>query len=295
MLIKSLMYPKAYFTDELYNSVHNFFIELNKNNDSHISWNWARFEWMYGHPDFDIENSNKIALWIDHNKVVGIATYDMYFGEGFVANLSGYEFIFSKAAEYAYKELKDDNGLGVSINDENAQEIALITNLGFKKVEQSETVLVKELDSELSIDLPDGFSFCEVDYYSMDRKELEWFFYQGFDHGNNRDEFNKLTFKECNHRPHFDKRLSIGVKDKNGMLVAHCCVWYLPETDYAYVEPVCVLPNYRKKGLGKIVVYKALRVAKEMGAKKAYVISDKEFYKKLGFSKKYHYSFYWKK
>ena len=77
--------------------------------------------------------------------------------------------------------------------------------------------------------------------------------------------------------------------------------WPLPQlgmtkkVDYAYVEPVCVIPAYRKMGLGKAAVYQAINHARVLGAKRAIVISDQEFYKRLGFVKKNHYSFYWKK
>ena len=44
-----------------YDAVCDFLIEMNRNNDLHINWNWARFEWMYEHSGFDkslISNSN---------------------------------------------------------------------------------------------------------------------------------------------------------------------------------------------------------------------------------------------
>ena len=51
----------------------------------------------------------------------------------------------------------------------------------------------------------------------------------------------------------------------------------------------------RGKGIAKAVIYEALNRAKDLGAKKAYVISDMDFYGKLGFEKEYRFSFYWKK
>ena len=34
------------YTKKDYNAVCDFLIELNRNDNSHINWNWARFEWM---------------------------------------------------------------------------------------------------------------------------------------------------------------------------------------------------------------------------------------------------------
>jgi tRNA A-37 threonylcarbamoyl transferase component Bud32 len=77
--------------------------------------------------------------------------------------------------------------------------------------------------------------------------------------------------------------------------VASASTWYNPVTDYAYLEPVCVIPPYRKLGLGKAVVYYAMNQARKLGAKRVIVNSGQEFYKRIGFKMKSHYSFYWKK
>ena len=77
--------------------------------------------------------------------------------------------------------------------------------------------------------------------------------------------------------------------------VAHVSLWYSEKTDYTYVEPVCVIPEYRGKGVAKAMIYEALNRARFLGAKKVYVISDMEFYEKLGFKKEKHYTFYQQK
>ena len=76
--------------------------------------------------------------------------------------------------------------------------------------------------------------------------------------------------------------------------VGHVSLWYSEKMDYAYVEPVCVIPEYRQKGIGRAMIYEVLNRARSLGAKKAYVISDQEFYERIGFKKDRHYSFYQK-
>ncbi|MBQ6036454.1 MAG: hypothetical protein IJL43_04000, partial [Lachnospiraceae bacterium] len=41
------------YRDEDYEAVCGFLIELNQKDRTHINWNWARFEWMMEHPEFD--------------------------------------------------------------------------------------------------------------------------------------------------------------------------------------------------------------------------------------------------
>ena len=52
---------------------------------------------------------------------------------------------------------------------------------------------------------------------------------------------------------------------------AHCEMWYLPE--------------HRGRGLGRAVVYEAMGRARERGAKRAIVLSDQEFYFRIGMTK----------
>ena len=82
--------------------------------------------------------------------------------------------------------------------------------------------------------------------------------------------------------------------NQSGENVAYCCLWYNEKTDYAYVEPVCTIPSYRGKGVAKALIYEALNRVKKLGAKQAYVISDMDFYKRLGFENDVHFTFYWK-
>ena len=64
---------------------------------------------------------------------------------------------------------------------------------------------------------------------------------------------------------------------KDGDYVAHCWVWY-HSGETAYIEPVATVSEYRRKGLGRAVVYEALKRAENQGAKRAIVISGQEFY-----------------
>ena len=282
------------FAKEDYNAVCDFLIELNRDNNYHINWNWARFEWMYEHPEFDKSAINAIGLWIDDGRVVGAAIYDMYFGEGFCAALPGYEELYPAILDYAYNTLKDDAGFGIAICDDNAAEIAAAENAGFIRADQTETMMRMALNEDLLAPLPDGYRFVTLDP-AKDAYAFQWMLWQGFDHGVDRDEFEREDPIVPQIRQHFDPRLSIAVQTPSGENTAYCCLWYSNKTDYAYVEPVCVIPGERGKGLAKAIVFEALSRARGLGAKKAFVLSDMAFYEKLGFEKDLHFTFYWKK
>lgn len=277
-----------------YQQVCDFLIEINKENNYHNNWNWARFEWMYEHPLTNKELLNEMGLWFDDDHLVGVTLFDMFFGEAFVAVLSNYHHLYPELLKYAFDYLKDDRGLGISLHDDNKQEIDEAIKQGFYKEEAEEIDCEINLDKEFAFSLPEGFSVETFDA-EKNPQEIEWLFWQGFDHGNDKEEFLKQYKEPTGSRPHFNPYLCIVIKNKQGDLVASASTWYDPRTDYAYVEPVCVIPECRKMGLGKVAVYTAINHARELGAKRAIVNSGQEFYQKIGFKKKNHYSFYWKK
>lgn len=225
---------------------------------------------------------------------MGAAIYDMYFGEAFCAALPGFEPLYGEILDYAYRELKDGSGLGVAICDKNKEAIEAVKAKGFVLAEQKETVMKLALDRLFPVILPEGFRFEDLDPV-RESYDYQWLLWQGFDHGEDRAEFERTLTEIPENRRHFDLRLSVAAVDQTGDRLAYCCLWYRKDTDYAYVEPVCTVPAARGKGLARAVLFKTLNRARALGAEGAYVISDQVFYAKLGFEIDRRYSFYWKK
>ncbi|MDD2427489.1 MAG: GNAT family N-acetyltransferase [Eubacteriales bacterium] len=276
-----------------YQAVCDFLIALNHQDKTHINWNWARWEWMYAHPYFDRTQVHTIGLWKDNGIVVAAAIYDLYHGEAFCAALEDYGELFPEISEYTYRNLKDDKGLGIAVHDGDSKMQERMLNLGYHKAEQTETILYRDLEQDLDYQLPDGFKIREI-HFPEDNLAYQTVIWKGFDHEGDAAELEKmLQNKELppNRRP----ELCLAAANETGEFVAHCTCWYDARTDYAYVEPVCTIPNYRGKGLGKAVVCEALNRCKKLGAQKAFVISELEFYQKLGFMNHSHYTFYWHK
>lgn len=277
-----------------YQQVCDFLIELNKESRYHSNWNWGRFEWMHEHSLTKKELLGYMGLWFEDDRLIGAALIDMFFGEAFVGVLRRYRALFPEILKYAYDNLKDDQGLGIAFHDDNEEEIQEAMKQGFLKAEGDETDCEIELNKEYPVAVPNGFSIESFDAQEHPL-EMEWLCWQGFNNGNDKEEFLKQYEGPTGTRPHFNAYLCIVVKNEKHELVATASTWYDQKTDFAYVEPVCVLPTYRKMGLGKAAVYAAINHARELGAKTAIVNSGQDFYKRLGFKKKNHYTFYWKK
>lgn len=280
------------FTNKDYQAVCDFLIALNEQSKTHINWNWARWEWMYAHPYCDRTLLHTIGLWKDKDTVVGAAIYDMYHGEAFCATLYGYEELLHEILDYAYRRLRDENGLGIAVNNADILMQKLLDSLGYKKAEQMETILCRDLNRSVDYDLPDGFAIRQI-HFPEDDLAYQTVIWKGFDHEGDQAELEKML----RHKvlpPNRRSELCLAVVDSTGEFAAHCTCWYDERTDYAYVEPVCTVPKYRGMGLGKVVVLEALKQCRSLGAKEAFVISEQEFYKKLGFEPFAHDTFYWK-
>ena len=282
------------YRDSDYDAVCDFLIELNRADRHHINWNWARFEWMYGHPEFDYNARNAIGLWKDSGRVVGAAIYDLYFGEAFTGALPEYRELYPEILRYAATELKDGEGLGIAFHEDSLAEIDAALAEGFAPDERKETVTRLELNDVLRPKLPEGFSIAEPDPV-RDLSALQWLFWQGFDHGTDYADFLQEKQQEPRPRKHYDPHLGLAAVSPSGEYAAFCCLWYHPDTDYAYVEPVCTVPKYRGRGIAKALLYESMNRVRALGAKEAYVISDQPFYGKLGFEVAYRFLFFWKK
>ena len=288
-MIKFLKYQHSY-----YQQVCDFLIEINKESSHHMNWNWARWEWMYEHALTRKDLLKHMGLWFDGDHLVGVALMDMYFGEAFIGVLQPYSYLYQEVLNYAFQNLKDEQGLGITIANEATKEIEEAIKQGFDKQEKAEVISEIGLDCDFLVSLPSGFTIEEYDAQT-NPLEWEWLMWQGFDNGNNKEEFLKQFKQPTRNRPHFNPSLCVVIRNREGLPVAGACSWYDDRTDYAYLEPVFVIPSYRKKGLGKIVVYTTMNQARKLGAKRMIVNSDQLFYRHLGFIEKYRYFFYWKR
>lgn len=278
------------YNKEDYDALCRFFVECNIDK-TYINWNWARFEWMMFHAEFDEMAIESIGLWCEENRVVAAAVYDMYFGEAFCGTLPGYEYLYIETVGYAQECLGDESGLGIAVCDKDEEKLKTVQSMGMNYSTQDENIMVLNLDKDYSYSLPEEMSVCSFEP-AEESNEYEWLMWQGFDHGNDRSEFEEAN-RKCASRPHLKTDLCIAVKNSRGEIVSHACIWYDTETDYAYVEPVFTLPDYRGMGLAKAAVYEGVNRARALGASEAYVISDQDFYTKLGFENKKHYTFWW--
>lgn len=281
------------FTESDYRDICTFLIELCGHGTANLNWNWARFEWMYQHPYCDRAQLGTIGLWKDNGRVVGAAIFDLYHGEAFCASLPEYESLLPEIYGYASKNLSDENGLGVCVADTDKRTQAILESLGFKKAEQTEQLFFLDLEDIPSYTLQEGLTIRPI-ALPEEKEAYNTVIWKGFDHEGDMEELETMRRSTASLPPNLRTELCLAVDD-GSEFAAHCCCWYDARTDYAYIEPVCTIPKYRGKGIGRAVLLEALDRCRDLGAKRAIVLSDQTFYQKLGFKPLESYTFYWKK
>jgi GNAT superfamily N-acetyltransferase len=285
MVISFKKYSSKHGFTQEFEKVRKFLIEVNKDKMINTNFLWARWEWAMSGRHFSGESPENNGLWYDGERIVALATDEESNGKTFLITLHGYEFLKKEMLSYVKEAFRKDVKLKVLIadNDDLLQKEAL--EQGFVASQEWEKTSVLDISDALSYDLPNGFKIHSLadgyDLYKLDRCT-----YRGFGNGDEPPTEMPVQIAEGYkgyHGPNFDKSHHIYIQAPNGDYAAYCGTWYDKNTDYAYVEPVCTDPSYRKIGCAKAAVFEAAKRCGKLGAKTAYVISPQQFYYNIGF------------
>jgi len=271
-------YPRERFSADFYRVVD--FLLRRGASGFNRNWHWARWEWLMGHSNLDLDSLPKIGLFERGHEIVGIATHDMRMGKAYLLCGHDDEALKRDMLAYAEANLSHDGVSGIYIDDRDAVLIGLARERGF--------TLGVEREHVLALDCSNGtfaYDLC-CDYAITDytaSKDLNKYYrviWKGFDHEGLPAH---ITRDDVIDMPHEIPELAVFVVAPDGEYAAHCGTWYNPKTRAAYVEPVVTIPEYRRRGLGRAVVYESINRCVGMGAKTALVISNQDFYHALGF------------
>lgn len=243
-------------------------------------FHWGRFDWMMTHSYLDVEMLPKNALFRNGNgELVGAALFDTSFHDRwYILHSISDESLLMQMIEYVTET--DAGSATIKANDHDTVLCRLLEKAGFKK-QDSGSVLQIDLSRDLSFPLPPGYYLHNPDW-EIDNKQWQLVIHRGFDHEGIPQEPTEEVAKAQKHLETAEYRKAFAIKDEE--YTAHCGVWY-NGGETAYIEPVVTVPEHRGKGLGRAVVYEAIRRAKEQGAKRAIVLSDQKFYISLGMTK----------
>lgn len=262
--------------NEQYESIYQFLLEAEKL-EYNEHFHWGRFEWMHTHSYLDEDKLTSIAMFKDENgTIVGLTTYDTgYDDRVYLIHTSSDKMLL----EYMVDTVLEAEGDGAVIkaNSNDTVICQILQEKGFEKKNRCACILSLDLTNPLDYSMPDAYSMspqgCVADPW-----QYQLVIHKGFGNEGIPERWDDEFLKRIPHVNEDLKTFAIA----NNEYCAHCGLWY-STGNTAYVEPVATVPEHRKQGLAKAVVYEACTRANAFGAKRAIVISDQEFYFRIGF------------
>ncbi len=268
---------------EDFNRVCEFLIRINSKKVITPNYMWARWIWQFG-PYMNMGNLSQIGVAEEDGVIVGLATFEDDIGEVYFCVDEEYPHIKPLLVDYAIEHLSYEGKLRMSLTDGDLSYQQIAIQRGFTPTQVKSSVAVFDTEN-FEYTLPEGYRIISFDDEDFDVDRYYNAIWRGFDNQRQRNEkeIKSMVEREGFDAPYFDLSLRVIVVAPNGDYAAHCGMWCIEDSGYAYVEPVFTLPEYRKMGLGRAAVLEGLRRCNELGAKKAYVLSSLQFYYSIGF------------
>lgn len=265
--------------NEQYQSIHQFLLEAEKL-EYNEHFHWGRFEWMHAHSYLDKEKLTSIVMFKNENNgIVGLTTYDTCYDDRvYLIHSSSDKLLLESMVDIVTKDEGDRAILKVNAKDTVLCQV--LQEKGFEKKDRCACILSLDLSSSLEYDIPNAYRMSPKGFCA-DSWQYQLAIHKGFDNEGIPEKWDDELLKRI---PNANEDLkTFAIANKNNEYCAHCGLWY-STGDTAYVEPVLTVPEHRRQGLAKAVVYEACARAKALGAKRAIVVSEQEFYFRIGFT-----------
>jgi predicted N-acetyltransferase YhbS len=269
-------------------AIGEFLIDTHEPGDLFANWLQPRWEYMHAHPNIRDVSLDDIGVAEDAGRIVGAVHPEhspacVYFQlrRGFdpVPLVDYAEKHFGGWSKTLQRRIR-----GLYVNEFDTALRTVVAERGY----QVHDVFV-ERHARFVIDGPPppsplapGFRLASLEEEN-DFTKIHRVLWRGFDHEGPPPPEGVADRRAMQKTPGFRKDLTIVAVAPNGDYAAFGGMWYVPENRVAYVEPVATDPDYRRRGLGTAVVVESIRRVADLGARVAWVGSDLDFYKAMGF------------
>ena len=259
-----------------YREIHRFLLRAEKlGYNEHF--HWGRFEWMHRHSYLDIDKLTSIVIFKDADgEIVGLITYDTSFDDRvYLIHTSEDADLLNAMVDTVLAGEERKAVIKVDAKDDAL--CAVLRKRQFERTHRDNTVLALDLCRDLEYHISDAYRISQPGS-DVDDWHYQLVIHKGFDNEGIPEKWSDEVLEPT---PNENADLKVFAVQGDGYC-AHCGLWYT-EGDTAYVEPVVTVPQHRKQGLAKAVVYEACDRARKLGARRAIVLSDQEFYYRIGF------------
>lgn len=259
-----------------YREIYRFLLRAEKlGYNEHF--HWGRFEWMHRHSYLDIDKLTSIVIFKDADgEIVSLITYDTSFDDRvYLIHTSEDADLLNAMVDTVLAGEERKAVIKVDAKDDAL--CAVLRKRQFERTHRDNTVLALDLCRDLEYHISDAYRISQPGS-DVDDWQYQLVIHKGFDNEGIPEKWSDEVLEPT---PNENADLKVFAVQGDGYC-AHCGLWYT-EGDTAYVEPVVTVPQHRKQGLAKAVVYEACDRARKLGARRAIVLSDQEFYYRIGF------------
>ena len=231
----------------------------------------------------DITYSYKNRIWEDNGEIVAFCFNESPVTDIYFSLKPGYEELASEMIAYAdvHMPIKGGKIQLILFGGQDALMNAA-KQAGYHQKSENWDMQF-DFDDVLDYPLPEGFHFVNPDEYEMDKKsKCCW---KGFDHEQNEGLWNH-QYEQSDYllevAPHATMNLSVTIADDKEEYVCYAGMWWTPENKLAYMEPLCTIPEYRRRGLAAAAMSELYRRMKALGA--THMTGGwHDFYKAIGY------------
>ncbi|AHC14925.1 acetyltransferase, putative [Salinispira pacifica] len=183
--------------------------------------------------------------------------------------------------------------INLRVNPFDAQLKRLLRARGFVRQNWNESTLSISLDSlPFTSDIPElpssEFSIADGTRFSDSIRGLAHGLAFGYYSNNHAsDNTAESAFRSMRSAPDYQDYLDLSILDTTGAVACFATFWYDRVNRIAVLEPLGTIPEYRRRGLAKALVYEGMRRLSRLGSTKLFVGSDQQFYYSVGFKMEY--------
>lgn len=242
----------------------------------------------------DITYSYKNRIWEDDGRIVGFCFSESPVTDIYFSLRPGYEELAPEMIAYAdtHMPIKGGEIQMVLFGGQDAL-MGAAGQAGYRQRFERWDMQF-DFDGALNYPLPEGFHFVSPNEYEIDRiSKCCW---KGFDHEQSEGIWDH-QYEQSNYlvaaAPHATMDLAAVIADEKGEYACYAGMWWTPENKLAYMEPLCTIPEYRRRGLASAALSELYRRTKALGATHM-TGGDNGFYRAIGYQPAVKWT-YWKK
>lgn len=232
-------------------------------------------------------------IWLDGDQIVGFCFTEAPVTDVYFSLRPGYEFLAPEMVAYASAHMPGDSGARQLVLFQGQRAlIEAAQGAGYEKTGEK-VDMIYDFSRPLDYPLPEGFRL--VPPGAFDPEKISLCCWKGFGHEAEEGPWNgdSRSTLQCCAAPHAAMEHIAVIEDQRGEYACFAGMWWVPENGLAYMEPLCTVPEHRRKGLARAALSALYHRMKPLGATHM-TGGANGFYKKIGYEPAVTWTF-WKR